>query len=70
MTSMSNPAHDPGADGVEPDATPGKRPLHPAHPATKAPDILLGNQSVSREDPLFGAGLMTPPECRTEGLQA
>src|SRR5271157_2458284 len=52
MAGMSNPTHDPGADDLEPDATPGILPLHPAHPATEAADIVFGNQSVAREDPI------------------
>ena len=48
---MSNPTHDPGADGVEPDPGSGERPLHPAHPAAEAPDVLLGNQPMRRENP-------------------
>ena len=52
MAGMTHPTHDPGADGVEPDATIGKLPLHPAHPAAEAADVLLGNQSVRREDPI------------------
>ncbi len=52
MAGMSNPTHDPGADGVEPDATTGKLALHPAHPAAEAVDVLFGNQSVGWEDPI------------------
>ena len=42
MSGMTQPTHDPGADGVEPDATRGERPLHPAHPATEPSDVFLG----------------------------
>ena len=52
MSGMTQPTHDPGADGVEPDPASGERPLHPAHPAAEAVDVLLGNQSVRREDPI------------------
>ena len=62
MAGMTQPTHDPGADGIETDATIGKLSLHPAHPTTEAVDVLFGNQSVGREDPiakeadaLFGA---------------
>src|SRR5262249_42883856 len=49
---VSYPTHDPGADDLEPDATPRILPLHPSHPAAEAADILPGNQSMGREDPI------------------
>ena len=52
MAGMADPTHDPGADGVEPDPAGGELPLHPAHPAAEPPDVLLGQQSVRREDPV------------------
>src|SRR5271157_3658787 len=52
MAGMSNPTHDPGANLLEPDATPRILSLHPSHPAAEAMDVLFGNQSVGREDPI------------------
>jgi len=52
MAGMSNPTHDPGANLLEPDATTGELPLHPAHPAAEAVDVLFSNQSAGREDPI------------------
>src|SRR5271157_261557 len=78
MPGVAQPTHDPGADGVEPDATRGKLSLHPAHPATEAPDVLLGNQSVRREDPvaqeadaLFARedDALVPMDLEPQGLQ-
>ena len=52
MAGVTDPAHDPGADGVEPDPASGKLSLHPAHPATEPPDVFLGQKPVRREDPI------------------
>jgi hypothetical protein len=52
MASVSNPAHDPRADDLEPDASLGEFSLHPAHPATETSNILFGKQATGREDPI------------------
>ncbi len=49
MASVTDPAHDPGADRVEADATTGKLSLHPAHPATEPSDVFLRQKPVRRE---------------------
>ena len=50
MPGMTDPAHDPGADAVEPDAPGGERALHRAHPATEPSDVFLNQKSVRGED--------------------
>ncbi|MFI5457549.1 MAG: hypothetical protein ACHRXM_19070 [Isosphaerales bacterium] len=52
MPGVTQPAHDPGADGVEPDPAAGERPLHPARPTAEAHDILPAQEPVRGEDPV------------------
>ncbi len=52
MPGVTQPTHDPGADGVEPDPAGGERLLHPAHPATEPSDVFPGQKPVRREDPI------------------
>ena len=56
MAGLTDPAHGPGSDGVEPNLTSGKCPLHPAHrpeeakPASdQTPDLVdgLGGEGVA-----------------------
>jgi hypothetical protein len=49
MARVADPAHDPGADRIEADATTGKLSLHPAHPATEPSHVFLRQQPVRRE---------------------
>ncbi len=50
MPGVSDPDHDPGADGVEPDPSNGKFSLHPSHPATESAHVFLDQKSVRGED--------------------
>ena len=49
MAGMSNPAHDPGTDSIEPDPASRKLSLHPTHPATEPSHVFLGQKPVRRE---------------------
>src|SRR5271157_1050895 len=78
MAGMSNPTHDPGADGIETDATPGKLSLHPAHPAAEPSHVFLDQKSVRGEDPIakeadaLSAGehnALVPMDLEPQGLE-
>ncbi len=58
MASVTDPAHDAGADGVEPDPAGGEFALHPAHPATEPGDVLPGQEL--RFHPRFGSLVLRP----------